>query len=237
MKIALAAILFAAPALAVEAPAKKWTDAAELSFVNANGNVKAQTTSAKNAFAYAFTAQTKLEIEGGGLGSRSEGQVTAEQYYALEKVTRKLDDRNYLYERYRWDRNRFAGVAHRHDFSAGAGRELWKTSKDLWIGEAAPGYLNEERILEKRKTYASVRAYTKYTRDITATAKFTQDAEYVQSLKDKRDKRINTETALTAAITSVFSVKNSFVWRHDSRPPDGKRKDDTILSVALIASF
>ncbi|HEX7601690.1 MAG TPA: DUF481 domain-containing protein, partial [Polyangiaceae bacterium] len=121
--------------------------------------------------------------------------------------------------------------------SVGVGRELWKTPKDLLIGEAAPGYLNEERVGERRKSFMSASAYTKYTRDLTATAKFSQDAEYIQSLKDKRDARLSTETALTAAISSAFSIKNSFVWKHDSRPPAGKRKDDTILAVALIASF
>lgn len=238
MKLLLALVpLLTLSASAADKPARAWKDSAELSFVNANGNVKTQTTSAKNAFTYDFNAETKLEIEGGGLGARNEGRVTAEQYYGLQKVTRMVSERNYAFEKYRWDRNLFAGVRHRHDFSVGAGRELWKTPKDLLIGEAAPGYLNEERINEPRKSFMSVRAYAKYTRDLSATAKFSQDAEYIQSLKDKRDKRLNTETALTAAISTMFSVKNSFVWRHDSRPPTGKRKDDTIFSVALIANF
>lgn len=223
-------------ASAADAP-RAWKDSAEWSFVNANGNAKTQTTSIKNTFSYTFSPLTKLEVEAGGLNARSERRATAEQYYAIEKVERKITQRNYAVEKYRWDRNVFAGVLHRHDFSIGAGRELWKTPKDLLTGEAAPGYLNEERANEPRKSFLSVRAYSKYVRDLSATAKFGQDAEYVQSLKDRRDARLGTETALTAAISSVFSVKNSFVWKHDSRPPSGKRKDDTILSVALIASF
>ncbi|MDD5303625.1 MAG: DUF481 domain-containing protein [Elusimicrobia bacterium] len=235
----LALLLAASGAAAADAPApvRAWKDSAELSFVNANGNVKAQTTSAKDVFSYDFGPLTKLELEAGGLGARSEGRVVAEQYFAQEKVMQKVSDRNYLFEKYRWDRNIFAGVRHRHDFSVGAGRELWKSPKDLLIGEAAPGYFNEERVDERRKSYLTVRAYMKYTRDFTATAKFSQDAEYIQSPKDKRDARLNTETALTAAVSSAFSIKNSFVWKHDSHPPAGKRKDDTILSVALIASF
>ena len=236
MKTFLAALLFVAP-VARAADAKPWKNALELSFVSANGNSKTQTTSAKDAFSYEFNSLTKLEIEGGGLGARSEGKVTAEQYFALEKVARKLDDRNYVFEKYRWDRNQLAGVLHRHDFSVGVGRELWKTPKDLLIGEVAPGYLNEERLNDKRKSYASARAYTKYTRELSATAKFSQDAEYVLSLADARDARLSTETALIAALTTTLSVKNSFVWKHDARPPLGKRKDDTVLSVALIASF
>lgn len=236
--LALSLLTVALPSFAADAaPAKNWTDAGELSFVNANGNTKTQTTSVKDAYSYSFSPKTKLDLEGGGLGAKSQGVVTAEQYDAFEKVERKVDDRNYLFEKYRWDRNRFAGVAHRHDFSAGAGRELWKTSKDLWVAEGAPGYVNEERIADKRKTFASARAYTKYARDLSATAKFSQDAEWIQSLADKRDSRLNTETDLIASISTHFSVKNSFVWHRDNRPPQNKGKDDTILSVALIANF
>ncbi len=237
MKILLALLPLLAAASARAADAKPWKNSAELSFVSANGNSKTQTTSAKDAFTYDFTSKTKLELEAGALGAKSDGKVTAEQYFALEKVSHKITDRDYLFEKYRWDRNVFAGVLHRHDFSAGVGRELWKTPKDLLIGEVSPGYINEERLNDKRKSFATARAYAKYVRTLSATSNFSQDAEYTLSLADSRDARLGTETALTAALTSSLSIKNSFVWKHDSRPPAGKRKDDTILSVALIASF
>lgn len=237
MTLALALLAAALPAAAQEAPAKKWKGTGEFSFVSANGNSKAQTSSAKGGFNYQFTPLMALEMEGGGLGSRSQGVVTAEQYHAGEKISRKLTDRDYVFERYRWDRNRFARIAHRHDVSAGAGRELWKSAKDLLIAELAPGYVNEERVMEKRKSYASARAYAKYTRDLAPGSRFSQDAEWVQSLADKRDKLVNTETSLSAALNAKLALKNSFVWKHNSRPPQGTRKDDTIVSVALVATF
>lgn len=220
------------------APApKKWKVNAEFSFISANGNTKSQTLSAKNGFSYLFTSADTLEMDGGGLGSRNGPVVTAEQYYASQKIAHKLDDRNYLFEKYRWDRNRFAGVAHRHDLSAGFGREFWKTPKDLLIGEAAPGYLNEERFNDKRKKYAASRFYAKYTRELAAGSRFSQDVDYVQSLADKRDNRMATETAVSAALTTSLAIKNTFTWRHDSRPPTGKVKDDTVFAVALVATF
>lgn len=234
---ALILLAAALPAAAADAPTKPWKGSAEFSFVSANGNSRAQTLSSKNLFSYIFTPADTLEIEGGGLGSRGPQGVTAEQFYAGEKISHKLDDRNYVYEKYRWDRNRFAGVLHRHDMSAGIGREFWKTEKDLLIGEAAPGYLNEERLNDKRKSYASTRFYAKYTRELSAGSRFSQDAEWVQSLADNRDKRIATETAVSAALTTSLAIKNSLVWKHDSRPPAGTIKDDTVLSVALVATF
>jgi putative salt-induced outer membrane protein YdiY len=227
----------ALPSFADEAPPKKWKDTAEGSFVNTNGNSKATTTSAKDLFTYHFDAATKLEIEGGALGARSQGQVTTEQYYAGEKAEQKVDDRNYLYERLRWDKNRFAGVANRYDFSLGGGRDIWKTKTDLWSAEGGPGYVNEERTHDKRRSYASARAYTRYAHDFSPTAKFSQDAEWLQSLADKRDNRISTETDLVTTLTTRFSVKTSFVWKHVSQPPPNTIKDDTVTAVALIANF
>jgi putative salt-induced outer membrane protein YdiY len=236
--LTLVVLAGAAPARADDAPAaKKWKDSAEVSIVATNGNSKTQTTSGKELFSYQFDKQTGLDVDGGGLGAKSNGIVSAEQYFAGEKVSQKLDDRNYLFEKYRWDRNRFAGVAHRQEISVGAGRDLWKTPKDLLIGEAAPGYLNEERIRDKRKSFASARAFSKYTHDFSATAHFGQSAEWIQSLADKRDARLKTETSVTASLSSVFSIKNSYTWTHDSRPPAGATKNDEVFSLALLASF
>lgn len=237
MKIILAAAILLAASAASASASKPWANSAEFSLISANGNTKTQTISGKNAFTYDFNAETKAEVEFGGYGARNEGRVMAEQYFALEKVARKFTDRDYLFQRHRWDRDVFAGFEQRHSFSVGVGRELWKTPKDLLIGELAPGYVNETRVNDRHKSYASTRFYAKYARDLSAAAKFSQDAEYVQSLADSDDSSINTETALTGAITNLLSVKNSFVWKHVSRPAAGKRKDDTILSVALIASF
>jgi putative salt-induced outer membrane protein len=233
-----AALLLAALALsASHASAKDWKDSAELSIISANGNTKTQTISGKNSFTYDFSDKTKLEVEAGGHGARNEGKVVAEQYFAGEKVSHKISDLNYLFERYRWDRDVFAGFKHRHSFAAGIGRELWKTDKDLLVGEAAPGYVNEERVGDNTRSFASARLYAKYTREFSETSKFSQDAEYTQSLQNSDDSWINTETALIAAFNTTFSVKNSFVWKHVSRPSPGKRKDDTVIAVALIASF
>ena len=222
---------------AAPVPAKKWKDSTEASFVDTNGNTKPSTTSGKESFSYDFDPRARIELEGGGLGARSRNQVTAEQYYAGEKTQRKFDDRDYVFEKYRWDKNRFAGILNRQEFSLGVGRQLWKTKTNLLTFEAAPGYLNEERIGQKRRSVATTRLYSKYAHDFTATSKFSQDIEYIQSLADGRDSRINTETDLTTELSTHFAVKTSFNWKRSTQPPPGFAKDDEITSFALIANF
>lgn len=226
-----------APLTASAPPAKKWHDTAEASFVNTNGNSRTATTAAKDSFSYDFSAATRLELEGGGLGTRSQGQTTAEQYYAREKVQQNFTPRDYVFENYRWDKNRFADIANLQVASVGLGRDLWKTKADLWTFEAAPGYLNEEFYHAPRRSVGTGRAYTRYSHDFTATSKFSQDVEYIQSLADKRDSRLNTETDLTTALSSHFSVKTSFIWKRANQPPPGVVKDDEITSFALLANF
>src|SRR5688572_22538909 len=111
---AFSMLMSSARGYAEEPPKKNWESKTELSVVSTNGNSKATTSSAKEAFTYKWT-RTKLDLEAGGLGSKSEGRVTAEEYFASEKFSFSLSERNYLFEKVRWDKNRFAGIEERFD--------------------------------------------------------------------------------------------------------------------------
>jgi len=239
IRFALALGLLARPAflLAEHAPNKNWKNVTEISYVNANGNSKATTTSAKNTFSRTWATKTTLDLEAGALGSQSEGVTTAEQYFASEKVSQKISDRNYAFEKFGWEKNRFAGIAHRYDVSVGLGRELLAGPKNVWIAELGGGYVNEQRVSPPRNDFGSGRAYTKYTRNFTETSHFSQDAEYLHNLEENEDYRVNTETALVGALSAHFSLKASFVWKHVGRPPAGFGRNDTVTSMALIASY
>lgn len=237
MRAALASLLLA-PVLcrAADAPKKPWKDTAEASLVSTNGNSKATTTAAKNLFIYAWT-QAHLELEGGALGAKSKGEVTSERYNASEKVAWDWSKRDYLFERFGWDKNRFAGYRNRYDSSVGAGREFLGLERHKLIGEAGFGYISEERITEKAKKFGTARAYSKYELKLSDTANFSQSGEYIHDLEESKNYRLNTETALTAAINSLFSIKASYVWNRVGKPAAGFSRDDTTTAVALIASF
>jgi putative salt-induced outer membrane protein len=220
------------------APPKAWKDTGELSVVSTNGNSKATTTSAKDTFNYNWSKAT-LELVGGGLGSSSGNQVTAEQYNASEKVTYPLTEnkKNYVYEKGGWDKNRFAGYRNRWDGSGGYGREILALSSDTLVGEIGEGYVNEERIDAPRNDFASTRAYAKFTQILSATAQFTQDAEYIHDDSDRKDYRLNTETALIASLSTHLALKASYKWNRVGQPPMGIGKDDTTTSVALVVNY
>jgi len=218
-------------------PAKPWKNGAELSYINASGNTRAATLSVKEKFNYDWTG-AGMEIEAGGLRSKNDGILTAEQYFAGEKVSWKWSERNYLFEKTRWDQNRFAGIDHSYNMAAGLGRVIRDTPKDKLEIEASGGYVMENRVFAPQKNdFGSGKAYVKYSRVLTETANFSQDAGYTANLKDSSDYRVTTETAVIASLSTHISFKTSYQWRFVNTPPAGFKKGDTMLLVALIFNF
>jgi putative salt-induced outer membrane protein len=229
----LAAVI---PLHAEDAP-KKWTDKAEASVVSTNGNSKGTTTSVKNLLNYQWSEVTGVEIVGGGLGSKSGDQVTAENYNASEKATKKLEGKNYVFERFAWDKDRFAGIRNRYDSSVGLGRLMIDLPKDKLNTELGGGYIAEEHTDTTHNNFGSGRAYAKYEHAFTDTSKFTQDAEYIHNFKDRKGYRLNTESAIITALSTHLSLKSSFVWKRNGEPPPGAVRDDTITSMALVVNY
>lgn len=230
------AALAAGAVRAEEAPVKNWKDTAQFSFLDANGNTDSTTLGASNLFTWTRNKWTLL-LPAGALNTKSNGVRTAEQYYAGEKVEFKIDARNYLFERYQWERNVFAGFAHRHDLSGGVGREWFKTPTDNFLTELGAGYINEQRVASDRVTFGSGRGYAKYAHKLSATADFSQDAEYLHNLKESKDYRFNAETALTAALTTRMSLKLSYALKFRNTPPPAFGKTDTLTAVSLIVNY
>jgi putative salt-induced outer membrane protein len=226
-------------AFAEDAPkpdTKPWKNETELSVLSSNGNTKSSSSSGKNTFNYKWT-RTSLELIGGGLGSSSNQQTTAERYFASQKVAYSLDERNYTFEKGGWEKDRFAGIKDREEENVGLGRAVMARPKDLITAELGVGYTAEARENQKQNNFTSGRAYSKYVHTISDTAKFTQDAEYLHDFDNPDDFRVNTETALIAALSIHFSLKVSYVWKYVGAPPVGFGRSDTTTSVSLIAVY
>lgn len=208
----------------------------EVSVVSTNGNSKATTTSAKTRFRYDWT-RLSAELFGSALGSQTRGDTTAEQYSAGQKVSYHMTPRDYLYELFKWDRDRFAGIADRYDISSGYGRKIIDTPADRLSGELGAGYINEDRLTAPRNDFASGRAYSKYEHSFSETSVFSQSVEYLHSFDDIDDFRLNTETALTAAITKIAALKTTFTWNRVAKPAPGAVKDDTKVMVGFLVSY
>jgi putative salt-induced outer membrane protein len=221
---------------AEEGKKKNWVNETEIGAVSTNGNSKASSFSGREKFIYSWT-RFAMELTGAALKSESQGVTTAEKYNAGEKLTFSLSEKNYLYQKFLWDKDRFAGIRNRYDNSVGVGREIINNKKNLLNMEAGAGYVSEERVDAPTNNFSMARGFGKYVRKMSETSDFTQTAEYIQSLKFHDDFRVNTESSITAAINTYLSLKLAYIWKYVALPPPGFGKSDTTTTMGLVIKY
>jgi putative salt-induced outer membrane protein YdiY len=234
-KLVLLALWIGGPVWSAE-PERKWRDSPEISVVSMSGNTRQTTVALRNLFVYT-DKPWKFGLLAGGAISRSQGQYTAERYYADEKLGWHWSPKNYLYEKVGWSRDRFAGIRAREELTGGLGRQFIDNPKRTWFGEAGAGYIFEDRYNADRNDFPAGRGFMKYLENINPHHAFTQDVEWFMNLKASADFRVRTESAIISKITERLSLKTALVWSHTHRPPPGRVRDDTTTSAALVGSF
>lgn len=221
---------------AADVPAKNWKNETQLSFLSTRGNSQSRTLGAGEKFNWAKDNRG-FDLWADALNVESDHQRTSEKYDAGEKLERKLTDRNYVFERGLWESNRFAGFAERYDVSLGLGRDVIQSAVNELSVELGGGYINEQLVDAPRNDFASGRAYAKYIRTFSPLSKFSQDGEYLHNFDSPNGYRVNTETALTAGLSTHLALKASYTWKHVHEPPAGFKRDDSTSLLSLLVNY
>lgn len=226
-------------ALADELQGKPWSDEAELSFVSTGGNSDVETLSAKNLyklkFAESYTFIWKLEA----LNGKTDNILSAERYFADLRLEYAFSERAYSYINTGWLQDSFAGLDSRVNFSLGGGYRLLDGPDSFFKLEAGANNVKESYTTEAPdRRFTEGRLFGEYIYHFTEKNKFSQSLESLHDLSDSERYRLNSETALWAALNDRFSLKISYQIKYNHRPVlDTLDKSDTILSTAIVANF
>jgi putative salt-induced outer membrane protein len=141
-------------------------------------------------------------------------------------------------------KDRFQGLELRLNFDPGLAFYFFDEDKHrLWV-EA--GYDLQYDIrensalrasptpLDKTETRHSVRGFLGYENNINEVLRFTTGVEYIQSVQQSKNWRLNWDTGLTSAISNNFSFATTFSLRYDNNPLTGVRKTDTVTALNLV---
>jgi putative salt-induced outer membrane protein len=217
---------------------KVWSDQAELSAVNTTGNTKTTTLSGKNHLTYHFTPRTSGSWKIGGLYSKDSGTTTAENFATELRFDRLFTKRIYGYAAGGWNKDRFAGLRQRYFGGAGAGYKFLPGPRHFLTGEAGLNYTTEEYTDGTGTDFLTGRAHAKYEYAITKKNRFSQSLEYLYDFSDSAHYKLNSETAVTAALTDVVSLKAGYTVHYDNQPvPADLEHTDTLTSLALVVNF
>lgn len=226
---------------AAEAPEKKWSDEAELSYVKTDGNTELMTLSAKNQLKYNMTEKISSVWKLSILYGEDDGEKNLENYFTELKFNYLVTDRLFILYTVGGQRDVFSGIRYKINTGPGLGYKFINGPKHFLISELGGEYVREENTERKTNQYGRGRAFSQYDYEFTKKNKFTQSVEYLQSLEDRKDYNINSITALTSAINDIFSMKASYEIRYDHLPAVEDdvvlENTDRVLTLALVINI
>lgn len=231
------ALLFSKSVLSVEAIESKLANESEAGIAVASGNTKSKNFNVKQANAYKFDANI-LKFDARFLNSFSNDVESARYLFGSLRYERELNDRFSLYLAEGFESDKFAGYYLRHLNDIGVKYNIIKEEMIYWLAEAGYRYTNEKYNNGSHDYKNSLRAYTEAEKKWNPSVSTKYFFEYVPNLDESKDYQINTELSVSAALTSIFSIKTAYLLRYDHFPsPGSTTKTDTLLTTALVAKF
>lgn len=230
-------------------PEKRWSDEAELSYVNTAGNSETSTFAAKNLLKVKFTDNLEGEWDVAALKSddvddeTDERETTAERYSTNLKLNYLFTERFYTGLGAGWMRDEFVGLENRFYVGPYAGYKFLLGPKHFLKTELGVNYANEDYSDEKEaddfedKDFAEGRAFGLYEYAVTDKSKFSQSLEYLYDFDDGDNYKLNSMSAFTVAVSDMFSIKTSYEIRYVNQVSDDMDTTDRILTMALVANL
>lgn len=192
---------------------------------------------------FGFTAALKLDRKGINwehiIQANADYQedrkvVTREQYSASYQPRYTLNDGFFMYGRTQYERDRIQGFEDRYTLSSGLGyRVIDRPGMTLSV-EAGPAVRRTNYVIDPNETTWSVLNSVDFDWAISPTIKLTQDASsYIGS----DNNTLTTLTAIEAGMAKGLKMKVSYSIEHETSPPIGSLKTDTISRFSLVYGF
>jgi putative salt-induced outer membrane protein len=217
-------------------PPPKHEGTAELAFVGTTGNSKETTLSAGAEY---ITRPTNWLIKNRFQVVRGETDdlLTTESWLYGFRAERLINARLSAFGEYAYFRDQFAGIDSRNGFVGGLMFTVVKADKQTLSADAGLGYLNEERLAGENVSSGTYAGGAAYKLKFSDTAELNDELRLLGTFDNSSDWRVSNTIALTAKLTTMFSMKFSSTLRHLNFPPPGYTGTDTVTSVAFVASF
>lgn len=210
-----------------------WTGQGELGAFRATGN-------AENTGVTAGIALTREginwrhKLSGRADYQEANGITTREQFVAAYEPNLKISDRLFAYALAQYERDRFQGFSARYSASGGLGYDIIVEDNVTLTAKAGPAWRRTELVGGGNMSNIAGLAALDFDWKIADTITLTQNASaFVQS----GSSTFVSDSGLQAKLASDFSVRLSYTLEHDTDPPLGAVRTDTLSRITLIYDF
>lgn len=165
---------------------------------------------------------------------RSNGVTTREQFLASYEPNYDLSGDLYAYALAQYERDRFQGFSARYSVSGGVGYRLIENERMNLEIKAGPAWRKTQRLSGASDSNIAALAAADFDWKIADTITLTQDiSAFVQS----GNKSFLSNTGIEAGLTGAIKARVSYSVEHDTDPPAGAIKTDTLTRFTLIYGF
>ena len=167
--------------------------------------------------------------------SREERNVTTEERYEARATANYYwSADNYFFGRIDWRKDNFGGVREEWVPSAGYGRVILDSERHTLRGEIGVGYRFADLADGTSEEGGAISGGLRYKWQISANAEFFQNA-LVQWSDDNT--YLESETGLRTAIIGNLNARISYLVKHNTDVPVGRRNSDFFTNIGLEYKF
>lgn len=160
--------------------------------------------------------------------------ITREQYAAFYQPRYTLNDDLFMYGRAQYEKDEIQGFRDRYSLSGGLGYRVLTGEKLSLSLEAGPALRRTVYLDEPTETTWSTLATLDLGWRVNQSIKLTQNAStYVGS----DDSTFTSLTGIEAGMAKGLKAKLSYSFKHETSPPQGAIKTDTISRFSLVYGF
>ncbi len=234
-RLALAVVALITPfsLMAQEEAEGPWSGNATLGYLATSGNTENSTLNTGFELGYKIGKWQHIATLK-AINSSEEDTTTAEAYEVGLKSERNLTDKDFLFGKLDWRKDRFSGFDTQFSQVVGYGRRLITTDKHSLNAEIGAGARQSERQdgTEEDETVFSGGLY--YNWAFSETAAFSQDLTTEVGADNTYSESI---TKVSAQLIGNLALVASYTIKHNSDVVAGTEKKDTYTALSLEYGF
>jgi putative salt-induced outer membrane protein len=235
-------IVVAVAALAAMPAYADWSGKGEAGLVIASGNTETETANAKFQLANEL-GLWKHQFGGAGLyTSSAEEGTTARRWEAFAQSDYNFSPKTFWFAAVRYQDDEFSGFEYQATVSTGLGRKFIDTDVTKFVGTAGVGY----KFFETPDAFDDAGVLIApgesdsevvFRGTLDFEHRFTQTTSLIDKLIVEAggdNTSVQNDLALQVKMTDVLALAVGYSVRHNTDPPAGFEKTDTLTTVNLV---
>jgi len=151
-------------------------------------------------------------------------------------------DKNYLYGNLAYEQDKFSGFESQSSFSAGWGRQWYKTKTSSLFADVGPGIKYDltratDTTTSSSSTSLIIQAQATYTHQFNEFVQFKQYLVAKQATESGENSVYKSETSVTAKLIDALQLKFAIRVDYDTEVEQGFENTNSETSMTLIYSF